>query len=280
MPIKLQEITIAHSPDSDDAFMFYALAHNKLDTKGLKINQILKDIQSLNQDAIQGRYEVSAISFAAYPLVASRYALMPCGASIGDKYGPIVVASREFTVDDLKSATIAVPGKLTTAFMILSMVHPKLNVVERPFDQILKAVVDGKVDAGLIIHEGQLTYASMGLKKILDLGEWWFNETSLPLPLGGNVIRKDLGRQTIHEVTSLLKQSIEYSLEHREEALNYALTYAREMGRDLADKFVGMYVNNFTVDYGETGRKAVSKLFEIAYSRGVIPQSVQVEFID
>jgi 1,4-dihydroxy-6-naphthoate synthase len=278
MPVKLREITIAHSPDSDDAFMFYALAHDKLDTKGLKINQLLKDIQSLNQDAIKGMHEVSAISFAAYPLVAARYALMPCGASIGYQYGPVVVATTALTFDELKRITIAIPGKLTTAFMTLQMFQRGLSVVEMPFDKISDAVVSGKVGAGLLIHEGQLTYSSMGLKKVIDLGEWWFAETGLPLPLGGNVIRKDLGTETIREVTSLLKQSIEYSLEHRQEALDYALTYAREIGRELADKFVGMYVNEFTVDYGETGRQAVSKLFEIAHKRGVIQNPVQVEF--
>jgi len=274
-----KEITVAHSPDSDDAFMFYALAKDKLDTQGLKVNQVLKDIQSLNQDAINGKYEVSAISFAAYPLVSNRYALMPCGASMGFKYGPMVVAKPGIKKEDLQNLTVAIPGKLTTAFLTMNMWMPGLKVVEVAFDQILETVRDGKADAGLIIHEGQLTYQTMGLEKIVDLGQWWFDETGLPLPLGGNVIRKDLGAELIELSTKLLKGSIEYSLAHRKEALEYALEFARDMPPELADKFVGMYVNEMTVDYGDLGRTAISRLFAEAHKRGVIKEPVQVEFV-
>lgn len=274
-----KEITIAHSPDSDDAFMFYALAKDKIDTKGLKVNQVLKDIQSLNQDAINGKYEVSAISFAAYPLVCDKYALMPCGASMGFKYGPMVIAKPGIKKEDLKNLTVAIPGKLTTAFLTMNMWMPGLKTVEVHFDQIPEAVKDGKVDAGLIIHEGQLTYQTLGLEKIVDLGEWWFEETGLPLPLGGNVVRKDLGAELIDHATKLLKGSIEFSLANRKDALAYALEFARDMPPELADKFVGMYVNEMTVDYGDDGRAAISRLFAEAYKRGVIKEQVKVEFV-
>ncbi len=279
MAVQVQEITVAHSPDSDDAFMFYALAKDKMDTKGLKINQVLKDIQTLNHDAIAKRYEVSAISFAAYPSVCKDYALMPCGASMGYKYGPVVVAKKPLSDEELKSATIAIPGKLTTAYLTLQLFQSGLAVVEYPFDKILDAVLNDEVDAGLLIHEGQLTYASLGLKKIVDLGEWWYDLTSLPLPLGGNVIRKDLGSKMMKEVTQILKDSIVYSLEHRAEALEYALTFARDMPEELADKFVGMYVNELTVDYGESGRKAVETLFKMAYEKGLYKEPVVTEFV-
>ncbi|HEY9713749.1 MAG TPA: MqnA/MqnD/SBP family protein, partial [Chroococcales cyanobacterium] len=276
----LKEITVAHSPDSDDAFMFYALAKDKMDTRGYKINQVLKDIQSLNQDAINERYEVSAISFAAYPSVKEKYALMPCGASMGYNYGPMIVAKKQMSQDELKKVRIAIPGKLTTAYLALQLYLPGLNVVVMPFDQILDAVVKDEVDAGLLIHEGQLTYSSVGLEKIVDLGQWWFELTKLPLPLGGNVVRKDLGARGMKEVTEILKQSIVYSLEHRAEALEYALTFARDMPRELADKFVGMYVNELTVDYGDQGRQAVRRLFEMAHEKGIHKELVVPEFID
>ncbi|MBA3858912.1 MAG: ABC transporter substrate-binding protein [Cyanobacteria bacterium PR.3.49] len=279
MSFENKEITIAHSPDSDDAFMFYALAKDKLDTKGLKVNQVLKDIQSLNQDAINGKYEVSAISFAAYPSVSERYALMTCGASMGFKYGPMVIAKPGVQKEDLKNMTVAIPGQLTTAYLTMKMWMPGLKTIDVPFDQILETVRDGKADAGLIIHEGQLTYQTMGLEKIVDLGQWWFDETGLPLPLGGNVIRKDLGAELIELATKLLKGSIEYSLAHRPEALEYALTFARDMPPELADKFVGMYVNELTVDYGDEGRAAISRLFAEAHKRGVIKEPVKVEFV-
>lgn len=279
MSFENKEITVAHSPDSDDAFMFYALAKDKLDTQGLKVNQVLKDIQSLNQDAINGKYEVSAISFAAYPLVSDKYALMPCGASMGFKYGPMVIAKPGIKKEDLKGLTVAIPGELTTAFLTMNMWMPGLKTVNVHFDEIPAYVRDGKADAGLIIHEGQLTYKTFGLDLIVDLGQWWYDETGLPLPLGGNVIRKDLGAELIHLSTKLLKGSIEYSLAHRPEALEYALTFARDMPPELADKFVGMYVNEMTVDYGDLGRTAISRLFAEAYKRGVIKEAVKVEFV-
>ena len=279
MVTTVKEITIAHSPDSDDAFMFFGLAAEKVETYGIKVNQVLKDIQSLNIDARQGVYEVSAISFAAYPDVADRYALMPCGASMGYKYGPMVVASRPLLLSDLSSVTLAIPGKQTTAYLALRLIEKNLNVVEIPFDEILPAVRDGKVDAGLIIHEGQLTYERMGLKQIVELGKWWYDETGLPLPLGGNIVRKDLGADLIKKSTQMLQDSIRYALSHRQEALAYALKYARDLNETDADKFVGMYVNELTVDYGESGRKAVIKLFEMAYEKGVIAKSFIPEFV-
>lgn len=280
MAVQTKEITIAHSPDSDDAFMFYALANDKLDTKGLVVHQVLKDIQSLNQDAINGRYEVSAISFAAYPLVKDKYMLMPCGASMGDNYGPMVIAKPGVTKDNLKDKTIAIPGKLTTAYLTLQLWMPGLKVVEVPFNEIIDYVVAGKADAGLIIHEGQLMFQESGLELIVDLGVWWHQETGLPLPLGGNVVRKDLGEKTVKDATDLFKTAVVYALDHRQEALDYAMTFARDMKRSLADKFVGMYVNDLTVDYGERGRKAVAKLFEMAYARGLTTELIVPEFVD
>jgi len=278
--VQTQEITIAHSPDSDDAFMFYALAKDKLDTRGLTVHQVLKDIQSLNQDAINGRYEVSAISFAAYPLVKERYKLMPCGASMGDNYGPMVIAKPGVNAENLKGKTVAIPGKLTTAYLTMQLWQPGLTVVEVPFDQIIDYVVAGKADAGLIIHEGQLMFQESGLELIVDLGVWWQKETGLPLPLGGNVVRKDLGDKMVKEVTELFKSAIVFALEHRQDALDYAMTFARDMKRELADKFVGMYVNELTVDYGERGRKAVTKLFEMAFEKGITTELIVPEFVD
>lgn len=280
MAVQTQEITIAHSPDSDDAFMFYALAKDKLDTRGLTVHQVLKDIQSLNHDAINGRYEVSAISFAAYPLVKERYKLMPCGASMGDNYGPMVIAKPGVNAENLKGKTVAIPGKLTTAYLTMQLWQPGLTVVEVPFDQIIDYVVDGKADAGLIIHEGQLMFQESGLELIVDLGVWWQKETGLPLPLGGNVVRKDLGDKMVKEVTELFKSAIVFALEHRQDALDYAMTFARDMKRELADKFVGMYVNELTVDYGERGRKAVTKLFEMAFEKGITTELIVPEFVD
>ena len=276
-----KQVTVAHSPDSDDAFMFYGLAADKLDTKGFEIKQVLKDIQSLNVDAINGVYEVSAISFAAYPQVKDRYALMPCGASMGLNYGPMVVARENLTSEQLSNVTLAIPGKLTTAYLAVQLFQPNLNVVEIPFDQILDAVKEGKVDAGLIIHEGQLTYAQMGLKKIVDLGQWWFELTGgLPLPLGGNVVRKDLGQQDMVAITRLLQEAIKYSLANRKPALEYAMQFARELKQEQADKFVGMYVNELTVDYGENGREALRRLFAMAFEKGIIKNAVIPEFVN
>lgn len=279
MVTALKEITIAHSPDSDDAFMFYGLAAEKVETYGVKVNQVLKDIQSLNIDARNGVYEVSAVSFAAYPDVAKNYALMPCGASMGQKYGPMVVAKKDMNIADLKNVKLAIPGKLTTAYLAVRLLEKNLNVVEYPFDEILEAVRDGKVDAGLIIHEGQLTYSEMGLKKIVDLGVWWDEQTGLPLPLGGNIVRKDIGEDMIKKATHMLQDSIRYALEHRQDALAYALKYARGLKNEQADKFVGMYVNELTVDYGKSGRDALTALFQMAYEKGVIAGKFTPEFI-
>ncbi len=279
MVTALKEITIAHSPDSDDAFMFYGLAAEKVETYGIKVNQVLKDIQSLNVDARNGVYEVSAVSFAAYPDVAKNYALMPCGASMGQKYGPMVVSKKDMNLSDLKNVKLAIPGKLTTAYLAVRLIEKNLNVVDYPFDQILEAVRDGEVDAGLIIHEGQLTYAEMGLKKIVDLGVWWHEQTGLPLPLGGNIVRKDIGEDMIKKATHMLQDSIRYALDHRKDALSYALKYARGLKNEQADKFVGMYVNELTVDYGKAGRDALTALFQMAHEKGIIAEKFTPEFV-
>ncbi|MDR3616936.1 MAG: hypothetical protein P4L53_25485 [Candidatus Obscuribacterales bacterium] len=280
MPVDVEQISIAHSPDSDDAFMFYALAKGKVDTKGLKINQVMKDIQTLNEEAKKGLYEVTAISFGVYPEIADRYALMPCGSSMGDKYGPIIVAKKHLSDEQLKQAKIAVPGKQTTAWLALQLFQPGLNAVMMPFDRILDAVASGEVDAGLLIHEGQLTYKDLGLAKIVDLGEWWHDLTGLPLPLGGNSVRKDIGAQRMKDVTEIFKASVVYSLEHRKEALEYALSFARDMEETLADKYVGMYVNERTVDFGDDGRKALRLMFDMAYEKGILKEPVKIEFVE
>jgi 1,4-dihydroxy-6-naphthoate synthase len=275
-------ITVAHSPDSDDAFMFYGLAAEKLDTMGFKVNQVLKDIQSLNVDAMNGVYEVSAISFAAYPEVCDKYALMPCGASMGFNYGPMVVSREKLSREQLSNVKLAIPGKLTTAFLAVRLWQPVLNnIVVVPFDKIIDAVKSGEVDAGLIIHEGQLTYSQMGLEKIVDLGEWWFELTGgLPLPLGGNVVRKDMGAEQMKAATRVLQSSIKYSLANRQPALEYAMQFARDLHKDQADKFIGMYVNDLTVDYGENGREALRRLFAMAFEKGIIAREVVPEFVD
>jgi 1,4-dihydroxy-6-naphthoate synthase len=273
-----QTITVAHSPDPDDAFMFYALAHDKLDTGGLRFSHVLEDIESLNRKGLVGHYDLTAISFHAFAYIADRYVLLTSGASMGDRYGPIVVAKRSLTVDELKSAVIGVPGTMTTAFLGLRLLQPSFNYKVIPFDQILDEVAAGSVDAGLIIHEGQLTYESLGLRKVVDLGEWWHEQTQLPLPLGGNAIRRDLGHDTIRRVSSLLKQSIHYAFDHREEALAYALGFGRGLNHDSADTFVGMYVNDLTLDYGDAGRRAVELLLKMGYEKGVIPRLVAPEF--
>lgn len=279
MVVQVKEISVAHSPDSDDAFMFYAIAEKKIDTGGLEIRQVLKDIQTLNHEAIDGRYEVTAISFAAYPFISDKYMLMPCGSSMGDNYGPIVVAPKEMTKEELLKSRIAIPGKMTTAYLALRLYQPGLNVVEVPFNQIIDEVVKGNFDAGLLIHEGQLTYQQEGLKKIVDLGEWWHQETSLPLPLGGNAIRRDLGKEAIEKITGVIKHSIEYSLEHRKDALEYALSFARDMPTDLADRYIDMYVNKMSVEAGEKGRQAVNKLFAMANEKGLFDKPVVPEFV-
>ena len=273
-------ISLAHSPDSDDAFMFYGLATHKIDTGDLEFQHILKDIQTLNEEARKGTYDVTAISFHAYAYIADKYALLPHGASIGDNYGPVVVANEELDPSEISKVKIAVPGTLTSAFLALSIHTPKFKYEVMPFDQIIEAVTEERCDAGLLIHEGQLFYHTLGLHKVLDLGEWWHEYTGgLPLPMGGNAIRRDLGRQTIHEVSELLRESIRYSLDNREDALQYAMQFAREMDPGLADRFVAMWVNELTLDYTERGREAVKRLLKEGYERGIIPHKVDVQFV-
>jgi 1,4-dihydroxy-6-naphthoate synthase len=274
-----QTITVAHSPDSDDAFMFYGLATNKLDTGNLVFAHVLKDIQTLNEEAFRGTYDVTAISFHAYAYISDKYVLLPHGASIGDKYGPIVV-SREFCPpEDIHKLKIAIPGTLTSAFLALRIYNADFQYEVVPFDKIIEAVQSGRCDAGLLIHEGQLFYQSLGLHKVLDLGEWWHGKTGLPLPMGGNVIRRELGRDVIEQVSRCLHASIAYSLEHREDALEYAMQFARDMDLALADRFVAMWVNDLTLDYTERGREAVRRLLFEGYEKGIIPRPVTVEFV-
>jgi len=273
-------ISLAHSPDSDDAFMFYGLATHKIETGHLDFQHVLKDIQTLNEEARKGTYDVTAISFHAYAYIADKYALLPHGASIGDKYGPVIVAKEELDPSELPNVTIAVPGTLTSAFLALSIHTPKFNYQVVPFDEITDAVIEGRCDAGLLIHEGQLFYHNLGLHKVLDLGEWWHEHTGgLPLPMGGNAIRRELGEETIREVSGLLRESIQYSLDNREDALAYAMQFAREMDPNLADRFVAMWVNELTLDYTDRGREAVRRLLTEGYERGIIPHKVDVQFV-
>jgi 1,4-dihydroxy-6-naphthoate synthase len=273
-------ISVAHSPDSDDAFMFYALATHKLETGHLEFEHVLKDIQTLNEEASKGTYDVTAISFHAYAYVADKYALLPHGASIGDNYGPIVVANEDLDPSDLSSVKIAVPGTLTSAFLALSIYQPNFQYEVVPFDQIIDAVAEKRCDAGLLIHEGQLFYQNLGLHKVLDLGEWWHEHTDgLPLPMGGNAIKRELGPETIGQVSALLKESIQYSLDNREDALQYAMQFARDMDPALADRFVAMWVNDLTLDYGDRGREAVRRLLTEGHERGIIPHAVDIEFV-
>jgi 1,4-dihydroxy-6-naphthoate synthase len=274
------EIRIAHSPDSDDAFMFYALAKNKIPTGDFCFTHKLEDIESLNRRALKGEFEVSALSIHAYAYVADRYMLLPSGASMGDRYGPMVVSCKALGDHDLRGRKIGVPGTMTTAYLTLRLFQPDFSPVVIRFDQIMDAVARGEVDAGLLIHEGQLTYGQAGLHKVVDLGEWWFSRTGLPLPLGGNGIRRDLGKDCIREVSRLIRESIQYALEHRQEALAHALSYARGLSTGDADQFVSMYVNARTLDYGEDGRRAVRMLLDEAYRAGIIPNAVSVEFAD
>jgi 1,4-dihydroxy-6-naphthoate synthase len=273
-------ITVAHSPDSDDAFMFYGLATNKLETDGLKFEHTLKDIQSLNEDAKNGVYDVTAISFHAYAYISDKYALLPHGASIGDKYGPIVVSKEPRKPEDIGDTTIAVPGELTSAYLALRIFNKDFKHIVVPFDQIIEAVLAGKADAGLLIHEGQLFYMQQGLDKVLDLGEWWHERTGLPLPMGGNAIRRELGDDLMRQVSKHLHRSIVYSMENREDALSYAMQFARDMPTELADRFVAMWVNDLTLDYGERGREGVRRLLQEGYEAGIIPNKVDVEFVE
>lgn len=276
---KTRTITVAHSPDSDDAFMFYGLATNKLETDGIKFEHTLKDIQKLNEDARNGVYDVTAISFHAYAYVADKYALLPHGASIGDKYGPIVVANEQHKPEEIGKMTIAVPGELTSAYLTLRIYNRDFHHVVVPFDQIIDAVKSGDVHAGLLIHEGQLFYHELGLHKILDLGEWWHEKTGLPLPMGGNVIRRDLGPELMQQVSKHLHESILYSMENREDALAYAMQFARDMKPELADRFVAMWVNDLTLDYGQRGREAVYRLLAEGHRAGIIPHQVPIDFV-
>ena len=279
MPTQIAEIACAHSPDSDDAYMFYALATRKVRSPILQFRHVLDDIQTLNQHARKGTYELTAISYHAYPYVADKYALMASGSSIGDGYGPMVVAETPLAPEALKGKRIAIPGKLTTAYLTLRLMQPDFEEVVVPFDKILNAVHDGLADAGLVIHEAQLTHAKSGFHLIVDLGRWWKETYQLPLPLGANALRRDLDAETARESCRMMRESIAYALEHREEALNYALQFARDMEVPLAEKFVGMYVNHYTVDCGELVPKAAQKLLDLGHEAGLIPHRVQVEFV-
>ncbi len=271
-------ITVAHSPDSDDAFMFYGLASGQIDTGGIVVDEVLSDIETLNRAAFDGKYEVTAVSFHAFAHLADKYALLPHGASMGDRYGPIVV-SRADDVADVKGRKIAIPGTLTTAYLALRLYEPEFDYVVVPFDRIQQAVLDRQADAGLLIHEGQLTYAEEGLRKVVDLGEWWADHTGgLPLPLGGNIIRRDLGPEMIAKVSRLLLDSIAYALSHRREAVAYAQQFGRGLDAARTDRFVGMYVNDLTLGYGERGRQGVERLMSEAFETGLIPKRVPVEF--
>jgi 1,4-dihydroxy-6-naphthoate synthase len=277
----LKEIKIAHSPDSDDAFMFYGLATNKIRVPGLKFTHVLCDIETLNKKALdEAYYDVTAISFHAYPYLQDRYALMPSGGSVGEGYGPMIVSPKAYSIEEVKKLKIAMPGELTTAYLALKLFAPAVETEVVPFDQIIPQVLEGKYEAGLIIHEGQLTYSKQGLNKIVDLGKWWKDLTGLVLPLGGNVIKRDLGAETMALVCKALKDSIQHALDHRQEALQYAMQFARDLDTQAADKFVGMYVNERTLDYGEDGRYAVEKMLDMGYRAGVIPHRAKLDWVD
>lgn len=291
------KLRLGHSPDPDDAFMFYGLAKDKLPSGPYRFEHILQDIQTLNQRAMKGELEITAISIHAYPYVADKYALTSCGSSMGDKYGPMVITRQPMKLEQLRGKTIAIPGKLTTAFLTLQLClgpgeeisaagsakypnqEPAFKYVVVHFDEIPKYVKEGKADAALIIHEGQLTYQTMGLHLVVDLGVWWHEKTGLPLPLGGNCIRRDLGPKVCQEVTDILKQSIQYSLDHRAEAVEYALQYGRDLDRKLADQFVGMYVNDWTLDYGDRGREAITRLLHEGANAGIVPPIGTIDFV-
>jgi 5,8-dihydroxy-2-naphthoate synthase len=282
--ISTREVSIAHSPDSDDAFMFYGLATNKVQVHGLRFTHTLCDIQTLNQKAMdgdgEGVYDVTAISFHAYPYIQEHYALMTCGGSVGEGYGPMIVAPRACSQSEIKRKTIAIPGKLTTAYLALKLFAPAIETEVVPFDQIIPSVLQGKYEAGLIIHEGQLTYDQSGLHRIVDLGKWWLQMTGLPLPLGGNAIRRSLGPELISSVSTALRDSIQYALDHREQALAYAMQFARDLDPQMADRFVGMYVNERTLDYGPDGKEAIRRLLDMGHRAGIIPVEPRVEFAE
>jgi len=279
--------TLGHSPDPDDAFMFYAMAENKIDLRGYRFEHRLEDIQTLNERALRGEFHISAISIHAFAYVSDRYALLPCGASMGDGYGPMVVAMNAEAPDNdeairawLRNLTIAIPGKMTSAYLALQLYLGDFKYVVVPFDEIFDAVKSGKADAGLIIHEGQLTYARAGFTKIVDLGEWWKRETGLPLPLGGNVLRKDILPDVQRDLLAIMRESIDYGLAHREEAVRHSMPYARDMDTQLAGKFIGMYVNDFTRDYGEIGREAIGRFLNRAAEAGYVAKTPAVEFLE
>lgn len=271
-------ITLAHSPDADDAFMFYGLAKNRLETGDLEFKHILKDIQSLNVDARNEVYDVTAVSFGMYPNIADKYALLSSGSSIGDGYGPIVVSKEPVNADELSKTLVAVPGENTSAFISLKLFCPDLKYTVMDFNEIQEAVIDGKVPAGLLIHEGQLTYQEEGLRKVIDLGEWWKEQTGLPLPMGGNAIKRSLGEELMRRTSKILRESIQYSLDHRSEALDYAMSFGRGLDKDRADRFVGMWVNELTVDYGDRGREAVRLFLTRAHQAGLLPEVKSFDF--
>ena len=275
-----REIKLAHSPDSDDAFMFYALATHKLPTPGYKFTHILSDIQSLNEAALAETYDVTAVSFAAYPSLRDKYVLLDCGASFGEGYGPIVVSTKSLKPQDLKGKRIGVPGLKTSAYLTMKLFEPDFEAVVMPFDKIMEAVKNDVVEAGLLIHEGQLFFPQFGLFRIVDLGVWWQELTGLPLPLGGNAVRRSLGPDLGRLISRTIRDSVSYGLEHREEALNYAMQFARDMDAELADQFVGMYVNKWTLGYGEKGKKAVRELIERGTAAGLLPGPSTVEFLE
>lgn len=277
---KTFDITVAHSPDADDAFMFWAASQKRVDTDDISVTYHMQDIQTLNQQALEGKYEVTAVSIHAYAYLTEHYALAPSGASVGDGYGPMIVATPGWTLDRLKGLPIAVPGKLTTAYLALKIALPDAKIEFMHFDHIMEAVESGKVAAGLIIHEGQITYKDHGLIKLLDLGEWWQKQYGLPLPLGGNVIRKDLGKDKMARVASLMRRSIDYGLDHRQEGLAHALSFGRGLDQAQGDRFISMYVNDYTRDFGPKGREAVRLLFREAHKAGIIPHAVEPEFVE
>src|SRR6266404_9369301 len=276
-----REITVAHSPDSDDAFMFYGLATNKVRVPGLKFSHTLCDIESLNRKAMDGEgfYDVTAISFHAYPYIQEHYALLTSGGSVGESYGPMIVAPRQMSLDEVTTKKSAIPGTLTTAYLALKLFAPGIETEVVPFDQIIPQVLEGRYEAGLIIHEGQLTYSKAGLQRIVDLGKWWLKMTGLPLPLGGNAIRRSLGPELTASISRALRNSIQYALDHRDEALAYAMQFARDVDPQLAEKFVGMYVNERTLDYGSDGREAVRRLLDMGHKAGIIPREARVDWV-
>jgi 1,4-dihydroxy-6-naphthoate synthase len=277
---EVREIKIAHSPDSDDAFMFYGLATNKVRVPGYKFTHTLTDIETLNHRARTDQfYDVTAISFHAYPYVQENYAIMSCGGSMGESYGPMIVSSKKYTTDEVKKLKIAVPGEMTSAYLALKLWAPEVETVTVPFDKIIPSVLSGEHDAGLIIHEGQLTYARDGLKKVIDLGVWWHELTGLPLPLGCNAIKRSLGTEVQNITTKALRDSIQHAIDHREAALEYAMQFARDLDTNLANRFVGMYVNERTLNYGEEGRESIRKFLDMGYERGIIPIKSDVEFV-